>query len=109
MAPISNWRNLPVVQAFPSCYRPKSCTLVLSKASLLPISRYGVLRLWNNPKPKPVKPDACGFHFSEEAFAQVVSAHGALIVMKQIVFARTQLHIKNKNQRRNWFDRRRLW
>jgi hypothetical protein len=68
------------------------------------------------PQTKPVKPNAvrrsqrlllvvhvivsgknpAGSHFSEEAFTQIVNAHGALIVMKQIVSIGTHLRLKNK-------------
>ena len=37
-----------------------------------------------------------GSQFSEEAFTQVVNAHGALIVMRQIVSIGTHLRLKNK-------------
>lgn len=37
-----------------------------------------------------------GSHFSEEAFTQVVNAHGALIVMKQVVSFGTHLRLKHK-------------
>src|SRR5262249_6704885 len=129
MAPMSTGRNLPVVQAFPSCYRPYFVPSFSPKKTLfLPISPVWSPDFGTAPS-QLIKPNAvcrghrlllvvqvcfqqepAGSPFFEEAFTQVVKAHGALIVMKQIVSVGTHLRLKNKKAGEEfWLRHRRSW